>query len=147
MRRNKYGVAPKEERTFNGKVYPSKAEMTRAEQHAIASKVDGYAVVEQPKFTLGCPENVYRADFLLSSTRPIRFFLADGRTVTETQWVEDVKGVETAKFKRDVKLWRSYGPCVLVILKRSGGSWKRTYVVPGEPAPKVKRKRRTSPAV
>ncbi len=29
---------------------------------------------------------------------------------------EDVKGHATAKFKRDLKLWRKYGPCPLWVI-------------------------------
>jgi hypothetical protein len=61
--------------------------------------------IRQPTFRLGCPENVYRPDFLVVSAKGVR--------------VEDVKGVETSKFARDRKLWARYGPCPLWIVKGS----------------------------
>jgi hypothetical protein len=101
--RNKYRAKPT---IYNGVRYASKAEAARAE--ALDALVGMRLVafwVPQPTFRLGCPENVYRADFLVVD--------ADGAV-----WVEDVKGVETAKFRRDKKLWAAYGPCRLHILGR-----------------------------
>lgn len=89
----------------NGLSYASKAEARRADQlelMAKAGEIVGY--ISQPKFRLGCPENVYVADFLV---------FAKGGNV----WVEDVKGHRTQKFNRDVKLWKAYGPCRLVIIQ------------------------------
>ena len=60
--------------------------------------------VMQPRFRLGCAENVYVADFLVIQN-------------DSTCYVIDVKGMETQKFKRDVKLWKRYGPCELRIVK------------------------------
>jgi hypothetical protein len=60
----------------------------------------------QPKFRLGCPENSYRADFLVV-----------GR---DRVWAEDVKGHITPKFARDKKLWKRYGPCALCIIRSNG---------------------------
>ncbi len=91
--------------TYDGVSYDSKAEARRAEvldQYKRAGLIRGW--IRQPTFRLGCAENVYRPDFLV--------FGPNGET-----WAEDVKGAETAKFKRDKKLWARYGPCVLHILK------------------------------
>ena len=55
----------------------------------------------------------------------------------------EVKGVETPKFRRDMKLWRAYGPGTLYVVARKGKKWVQTHkIVPGEPAPKRKRKNR-----
>jgi len=107
-RRNKYSVADSVERMHNGVLYDSKAEATRAADLDLL-KAAGELVewVGQPRFRLGCAENVYVADFLVIP--------ADGMA-----WVEDTKGVETQKFQRDKKLWRSYGRLELRIIK--GGS-------------------------
>lgn len=147
MSYNKFRVAPKADRTFNGKVYASKAEAQRARELKVWCETEGTTVTPQPRFHLGCPENTYVADFHCRTAPGDTALLVtfDGKEHRLTEWVEDVKGVETAKFKRDVKLWRAYGPCVLVILKRRGNTWKREYVVPGEPAPKIKRTRRIAP--
>lgn len=102
--------APKEQRTFDGVVYPSKAEAQRAAELKTLGQM-GYQWSRQPRFELGVPENVYVADFLVTAP--------DGH-----QWAEDVKGWSTPKFNRDKRLWRSYGPMPLRILKRSGNGWK-----------------------
>lgn len=121
--------------TYKGRKYHSKAEANRAEwlDH-------DWSIVTwtpQPRFTLGCPENVYVADFLVEY-RTGRFVSesADARLSTIVSEVltrvEDVKGVETAKFRHDKKLWESYGPYDLWVIRRGkvvevivGGGAKR----------------------
>ena len=91
--------------TYNGVKYRSKAEALRARD--LDLDVAGGLIrfwLGQPKFRLGVPENVYVADFLVIA-------LHDA-------WVEDVKGVETDKFRRDKRLWLAYGPCPLRVLRR-----------------------------
>jgi hypothetical protein len=94
---SKYQAVPT---IYNGVRYASKAEAYRAEQ------LDNNLCVRfwlgQPRFRLGCPENVYIADFLVVGAYAV--------------WVEDVKGHMTDKFKRDLKLWAQYGPCDLHII-------------------------------
>lgn len=98
----KYKAKPTD---YAGVRYASKAEAARAAALDLwAAAAPGRWWVGQPKFRLGVPENVYVADFLV----------VDGGSVR----VEDVKGVETAKFKRDKKLWASYGPCPLWLIKK-----------------------------
>lgn len=119
--RNKYRAVPTE---YNGVRYHSKAEAARA-QHLDMLKAAGEVVEwhRQPRFTLGCPENVYVADFLVKD---------------RNGWhTEDVKGAETAKFRHDKKLWRVYGCQPLHIIR--GGKTVEV-IVPGEPAPKRRRK-------
>jgi len=96
---------------YNGRTYASKVEAKRAwqlDRLVIFGKVLSWT--PQPRFTLGCPENVYVADFLVEG--------ADGTT-----WAEDVKGFETLAFKRNKRLWKVYGKHDLRILKRKGASW------------------------
>lgn len=107
---------------YNGIKYASKAEAMRAEVLDLAML--GGAVkgaiswwIGQPVFRLGVQENVYRADFLVVEKYSIH--------------VEDVKGRETPKFKRDKKLWARYGPCDLWILKRKGKSGWHKEVIGG----------------
>jgi hypothetical protein len=90
---------------YNGVTYASKAEANRAyalDADRKAGLIRGW--IGQPKFRLGLPECVYVADFLV--------FPIGG-----PPWVEDVKGVETPKWRRDVKLWRRFGPCDLRIIR------------------------------
>lgn len=101
---------------YNGVSYASKAESKRAIYHDIeASKANvpglppRYWWIAQPKFRLGCPENVYVPDYLVCSSPA---FTDDFEI-----HVEDVKGHETAKFKRDKKLWAKYGPCPLWLIR------------------------------
>ena len=124
MAYNKYRVAPKDARTWNGITFASKAEMLRAVElanimrwtagGAIPKIID---VIYQPKFRLGVSLNVYIADFLVIPK--------DGLV-----WVEDVKGSETPKFKRDKKLWKRYGRLTLRILKRVRNGWSVQEIVP-----------------
>lgn len=98
---NKYGAKPK---VYNGVRYASTAEADRAmtlDQYKGHGAI--YWWIGQPRFRLGCPENVYVADFLVVGPKGT--------------WVEDVKGKETAKFKKDKRLWMAYGPCDLWIIK------------------------------
>lgn len=66
---------------------------------------------------LGVPENRYVPDFLVVEHNGPPYFV-------------DVKGVRTAKFNRDIKLWKTYGPCVLVIAKRHGKAWDCDFITP-----------------
>lgn len=101
-RRSKYRAIPTE---YNGVRYASKSEAARAAQLDLECQGSNIRSwwIGQPVFRLGVAENVYRADFLVVRGMDV--------------WAEDVKGVRTAKFNRDVKLWRRFGPCELRIIK------------------------------
>lgn len=89
---------------YNGVLYDSKAEAAYAEHLDLLARAGGIAWwIRQPTFRLGCPENVYKPDFLVVTDAGV--------------YVVDVKGVETSKFKKDRRLWAKYGPCRLVIVK------------------------------
>lgn len=82
---------------IRGITYDSKMEAVRAEQ--LLDMLDRgliYHILVHPRYMLGLPENVYEADFCVFGLDEI--------------WVEDVKGAETQKFRKDVALWREYGP-------------------------------------
>jgi hypothetical protein len=100
-KRSKYGAKAT---IYGGIRYDSKAEAKRAE-YLDSLAPAGVWYVRQPTFRLGCPENVYRADFLVVS--------GPGGGVH----VEDVKGHETEKFARDKRLWAAYGRCELRIIR------------------------------
>lgn len=108
--RSKYRAEPT---VYGGVRYASKAEASHAsglDLEVLAGRVRFW--IGQPKFRLGVALNVYVADFLV--------VYIDGRVEAH-----DVKGVETAKFRRDRKLWATYGPCPLRIIGR------RAEVIPG----------------
>jgi len=106
-RRSKFNVAKKEDRTWRGKVYASKAEMLYAQAIEVQIKAGEIVeVVEQPRLWLGVPENVYVPDFLVVTT-------------TEAFYV-DVKGTETAAFKKNKRLWAKYGRLPLRIVAIKG---------------------------
>ena len=110
-RRSKYGVAPKDKRTWCGVTYASKLEMRRLiELHDRVARGNLLAVIEQPRFRLGTPEAVYVADALVVPCNGC-------------PWVEDIKGRETPKFKKDVELWKRWGPLTLYIVTWSKGEW------------------------
>jgi hypothetical protein len=93
---------------YDGVRYDSVAEARRA--RVLDLMVEARQVklwIGQPTFRLGCPENRYRPDFFV--------VMADGSV-----HAEDVKGMETSKFRRDRRLWASYGPCPLWVLAKDG---------------------------
>lgn len=106
--KNKYRVAAKERRTWEGRVYASRAEMLYAQQLDIELHAgEILSIEEQPVVTLGVPENRYIPDFRVVNRRG------------EESWI-DVKGVETQMFRRNVRLWRAYGPGPLLVVKHLG---------------------------
>lgn len=117
VKQNKYGVSPKADRTFDGKVYASKYEMERAKElrQGIACEVFR-EVIEQPRVSLGCRENIYVPDFIVI-----------GQTFA---WFEDVKGHSTAAFNKNKKLWAKYGRLPLHILTRKGSGWDTEIIEP-----------------
>lgn len=89
---------------YRGVRYDSKAEARRAEQlDEMLQAGEILFWMGQPKFRLGHHLNVYKPDFLVVGPGWVR--------------AEDVKGMETAKFKRDRKLWADCGQCPLWIIK------------------------------
>ena len=117
MRRgHKYRVAHADDRTWRGKVYASKAERLYAE--FIRRLPSTAHVIEQPRLWLGVVENVYVPDFFV-----VRI---DG----SFEYV-DVKGVETAAFRKNEKLWNRYGPCDLRIVKRRADKFVTDRIIAG----------------
>lgn len=107
MSRNKYNVSPAERRTFNGKVYASRAEMGYARYLSLERDSPHGGVrdfIEQPRVWLGVRENVYVPDFLVILRTGGAYFV-------------DVKGVETSTFKRNKRLWRKYGRLPLHVVE------------------------------
>jgi len=119
--RHKYNVSDPLHRTYKGRCYRSKAEMIRASQLDLLKRCGEIKQwVYEPKFALGCPENIYIPDFQVE--------LADGTII-----IEEVKGVETPMFKKNKRLWRVYGLYPLHILKAKSGKmhgWNRTVLLP-----------------
>lgn len=113
---NKYNTSDPAKRRWQGRTYDSKAEMEYAKALDLlrqAGEVIEY--IEQPRCWLGVPENIYVPDFFV---------------VEPTQcYYVDVKGMETAPFKRNKKLWKSYGRHPLRIVKRKGGRFTTTEVI------------------
>lgn len=100
---------------YNGVMYASKAEAQRAREldTFLAAGLIRFWQGQPGTWRLGCPENVYRPDFLVVDNKgEVR--------------VEDVKGMRTAKFAKDVRLWRAYGNCPLHII-----SGKKLEVIDG----------------
>lgn len=130
-KRNKYGVAPKDERTHNGVVYDSKAEMEYAQGLDLLLKgglITGW--IRQVTIPLG-EDFKTRIDFLVFE--PAWVGNEPPRAATLTEFVE-IKGHETPKFKDVRRLWAKYGPGPLFIKKRKGNGWT-TEVLPGKPKP------------
>ena len=132
VRRNKYGVAAKERRTWNGRVYASRAEMLYDFIGLYPARFDGWAILHQWPVALGPAGIRTIVDFRLA------------RDHKEDRFVE-VKGVQTPAFRLKCKLWRVYGPGPLEIVKvresRTGRVTCETIdtIVPGEKARRKKR--------
>jgi hypothetical protein len=108
---SKYGAIRTE---YAGVSYASKSEAAYAATLDLLIKSGNVRWwIGQPKFRLGCPENVYVPDMLVVPA-------------VGDPYVVDVKGVRTAKFNKDVRLWAAYGPCDLHIV-----SGKKVEVVQG----------------
>lgn len=116
-KQSKYRASPT---MYDGVRYASKAEALRAlelDMMQAAGEIRWW--ISQPKFRLGVPENVYVADFLICNE-------------DNMHRVEDVKGMRTPKFARDVKLWRRYGRLDLHIITRKNNGWQREVIAAGE---------------
>jgi hypothetical protein len=114
-RKNKYRVSPKADRTWNGKVYASKAEMFFAQMlHRMQLNGEVRAVVEQPVVMLDCIK--YIPDFLVTYNDGAVMYI-------------DVKGVSTPVFSLKLKLWKQHGPGKLRLVKQSGAPSKLTGLV------------------
>jgi hypothetical protein len=101
---NKFGVSAAALRTWNGKVYDSRAECEYAQILAIKLQAGAILeVVEQPKVLLG-EDTRYFADFLVIGK--------------DEQFYIDVKGMETATFRKVKKLWVKYGRLPLHIIRK-----------------------------
>ena len=112
MRRNKYNVAPAEDRRALGRTFDSKAEMLYAERLQMLLEAGVIAEwVPQPFVgMLGCPENTYRPDFLVIPAPEDERF----------PYFVEVKGRETSRWKKNKKLWAEYGRLELVVVKKKG---------------------------
>lgn len=129
MKRSKYRAVRTE---YNGVSYASKAEAAYAVQLDLEQR-QGWVKfwIAQPTFRLGCPENVYRPDFMVvmavkghcsgcRDSDPLGGTHCEGTVEHPPEvpvYCVDVKGVETPKFRRDKKLWAKYGPCPLVVVR------------------------------
>lgn len=105
---------------YNGVMYASKAEAERAkalDEYCMAGRHKGCFWTRQPVFHLGCWENKYVADFLVTNGLALDYEQKFRDVLVVDIHAEDVKGFETAKFKRDKKLWKKYGPFPLWIIK------------------------------
>jgi len=98
--RGKYNVAVKEDRTYQGIVFDSKAEMTRyiyLKSEETAERI--YNLQRQTKFPIIGTQSGYKiCDYIADFT-----YLKNGRSV-----VEDVKGVKTAIYSIKKKLVKEY---------------------------------------
>lgn len=117
---NKYG-AKKSVGLFSGRMYDSGAERDRADElHSMEHASEIYGLVEQPRIEL-VPGKFYKPDF---AYQPLTVTMRDGHSypvTTPTELVyEDVKGVETERWRLIKGLWPYLGPGDLHMLKRAG---------------------------
>ena len=96
--KNKYGVAPKADRTVDGIVFDSRKEATRYGELRLLEKQGLIAFFEiQPKF-----DCVVNGKKVCKYTADFRYTTPSGDEV-----IEDVKGVKTTVYRRKKKLVRA----------------------------------------
>lgn len=114
---HKYGVAAKKDRTYKDIPYASKLEAKRAAELDVIFPTLEYGYwLRQVLVQLG-PDFKTRVDFMCCLAQ------ATDAGILYVNWFEEVKGKETADFKRVRRLWGKYGPKPLNILKRKGNGW------------------------
>ena len=114
IRRHKYNAKPT---FYDGVRYDSKAEAAHAARLDLAKRAGAIADWKrQVPIDIGDPgiDRPYRVDFVVTEN--------DGSI-----HAEEVKGVETSRFKRQKKQWAKRGPCPLWIFKKG----KRVEVIEG----------------
>ena len=116
---NKYGVSTPDRRTFNGRVYASRAEMLYAVELSLMAEVGtivGFA--EQPRVQLG-PDTVYKPDFVVVGL-DATFFV-------------DIKGAEPPTFTKVKKLWAKYMRVPLHIVRHKGSTFAVSEIITRTP--------------
>jgi hypothetical protein len=115
-RHNKYGVAPKEERTIDGVVFASKREAywyTQLRLWERIGKITGLQL--QPRFELVAARRLAGGKLQRAMVYVADFEYFDGQ---EQRHVVDVKGHETPVFRLKAKLFRErYPELILEIWK------------------------------
>jgi len=114
--KSKYKTAPAIERRWRGRTWDSKAEMLygqRLQQLKDLGHIIEY--INQPTFYLPDETSTYRPDFLIMEV--------------SGNYVVDVKGYETSKFKRDKKRWAKHGRLELHVIKRKGKGWETIEII------------------
>jgi Protein of unknown function (DUF1064) len=103
MYRSKYKAV---KAVYNGITFDSKVEASYC-RYLDGLKIEGKILyyVRQPRFVLGPLKDVCRLDFHVVEEH--------------CSYIDEVKGVEPPKFKRDRKLWAAYGELPLRIIKPS----------------------------
>jgi hypothetical protein len=115
--RHKYHAIPI---VLDGVRYASKAEAEWVSYRLFLLRVGQFAAVRrQPQYQLG--DIRYRADDEVTDL--------DGHV-----FAEDVKGVETPRFRLVRRLWPKYGPCPLRVVKCRGRKWS-IELIPGKKEP------------
>jgi hypothetical protein len=118
-RRSKYNVAPKDQRTWRGRTYDSKAEMEYAQLlYELFMYGSVQVFIPQPCVQL-TEDHAYWPDFYVQW---------EG---TDIGQFIDVKGVMTSASKKHIAMWRKYGPCDLVITKKRGDRFFNEMIVEG----------------
>jgi len=98
---------PSKYKAIRTRGYASRIEAERADQLALLERAGAISNVTYNKSVQLGPDRKYKPDFR---------YVQNGQTI----W-EEVKGVETDRYRDNKKLWRKYGPGLLRIVKRGTG--------------------------
>ena len=116
-RRNKYGVSPPEERTYNNVVYASKKESRKAQELDLlkeAGEINFW--LRQVPFSL--PGGIiYRADFV-TFVNIANIYIGD--SLIDKHWIVKVietKGFKTPEWKLKLKLFRETYPDIEMVIE------------------------------
>ena len=113
--RNKYKVAPKDERSYKGRTYDSKAEMLYAQQlDLLVQSGDVIDYCDQPRVHLA-GDFWYKPDFLVIEPNDAYYV--------------DVKGVITDGFRKVMAAWPARTGLSLRVIKRKGENFITTQTI------------------
>lgn len=118
--------ATSEHRTYEGRIYASKAEMLYAEYlDALVKLGEVFRWLPQPLFHL-TPDISFRPDFIVTGHTPD---VQDPSQVFEDTYAVDVKGYAQVGWTKKRKLWLKYAPIKLLVVERKKHSFQTIEIV------------------
>ena len=118
-------LSSKQDRTYEGRTYASKAERLYAEYlDALIPLGEVFRWLAQPNFQL-TPDISFRPDFIVTCHAHAQGI----ETIIEDTYVVDIKGYLQRGWTKKRKLWLKYAPIRMLVIERSGSGWKTIEIV------------------